>query len=94
MLALLPMAATGSGNPSPRPSPSKRQDTWGVMASYIDNTGASGWGKPVEGICSGMLWRCWVEAKMTAMKGNEEQKWVRAPTSIAAASAGEDAIEH
>lgn len=29
---------------------------------------------------------------MTAMKGNEEQKWVRAPTKIAAASAGEDAI--
>ena len=33
-LAMLPIAATGSGGPSPRPPPSERQDTWGVMASY------------------------------------------------------------
>ena len=32
-LALLPMAATGSGGPSPRTPPSERQDTWGMVAS-------------------------------------------------------------
>ena len=32
-LALLPMAATGSGGPLPRPPPSERQDTWGMVAS-------------------------------------------------------------
>ena len=35
-LALLPIAVTGSGGPSPRPSPSERQDTGSVMASYVD----------------------------------------------------------
>ena len=37
-LALLPMAQTGSGGPSPRPPLSERQDTWGVMASYVRDT--------------------------------------------------------
>ena len=35
-LALLPIAAIGSGGPPLRPPPSKRQDTWGIMAGYID----------------------------------------------------------
>ena len=36
MLALLPMATTGSGVPSPRLPPSKRQNNRGVMAIYVD----------------------------------------------------------
>ena len=43
-LALLPVAVTGVGGPSQRLPPSKRQDTWVVMASYL-YTGVNGWGK-------------------------------------------------
>ena len=32
MLMLLPLAATGRGDPSPRHPPSKRQENWGVIA--------------------------------------------------------------
>ena len=45
MLALLPFAATGSGGPSPRLPPPKRQNTKGVMPSSLDKYRRGGWSK-------------------------------------------------
>ena len=50
------MAAIGSGDPPPRPPPSKRQDTWGSMAGYINiYTGVGRWVKNAAKICGGLL---------------------------------------
>ena len=71
--------------PSPRPPPSIRQETWGIVANYLKDIYRRGWvGQACSLDAQKLAKMARYKKGATEMKRTEEQEWAVVPTNSAA----------